>query len=76
MEELLLQICCKKLIFRSGIFITIADPDIGSIKSLYTLFVKHLDHIRVNFEQNRMVRTITNFSFLTKKNGELFLTKV
>ena len=42
-------------------YITIADVDIGSKKSLHTLFVKHLDHILVNFEQNRMVRTIQNF---------------
>ena len=49
-------------------FINIAgDPDIGSIKSLHTLFVKHLDHILVNFEQNRMFRTIESFELFDKK---------
>ena len=48
--------------------ITIADPDIGIIKSLHIIFVKHLDHILVNFEQNRTVRTIENFE-LFDKNG-------
>ena len=41
--------------------VTIADADIGSLKSLHTLFDKYLDHMRVKFEQNRMVRTIQNF---------------
>ena len=49
------------------IVITIADADIGSIKSLHALFVKHLDHVRVNFEQNRKVRTIKNFELFDKK---------
>ena len=56
-----------KMIFRSGIFVTIADPDVGNIKSVHTLFVKHLDHILVNFEQNRTVRTIENFELFDKK---------
>ena len=41
--------------------ITIADPDIGDKTSLHTVFVKHLDHILINFEQNRMVRTMKIF---------------
>ena len=41
----------QKLFFRSGIYITIADTDIGSLKSLHTLFDKYLDHILVKFEQ-------------------------
>ena len=41
--------------------ITIADPNIASIKSLHTSFVKLLYNILVNIEQNRMVRTIQNF---------------
>ena len=48
-------------------YVTIADHDNRSLKSLLTLFDKYLDHILVKFEQNRMVRTEQNFlSFLTK----------
>ena len=39
-------------------YVTIADTDIGSLKSFHTLFDKYLDHMLVKFEQNRMVRTI------------------
>ena len=35
--------------FRIGHYITIADADI-----LHTLFVKHLDHILINFEQKHL----------------------
>ena len=42
-------------------YITIADADIGSLKSLHTLFDKYLDHMLVKCEQNRMVQTIQNF---------------
>ena len=35
-------------------YVTIADADIGSLKSLHTLF-EYLDHMRVNLEQNRTV---------------------
>ena len=42
-------------------YVTIDDADIGSLKSLHTLFDKHLDHMRVNFEQNRMDRYYTKF---------------
>ena len=38
-----------------------------SQKSLHTLFDKHLDHILVKSEQNRMVRTIQNFELFCKK---------
>ena len=34
---------------------TIADADIGSLKSLHTLFYKYLDNLLVKFKQNRMV---------------------
>ena len=44
-------------------FITIGDPDIESMKSLHIIFVYYLDHILVNLEQNRMVRTIDNLKF-------------
>ena len=47
---------------------TIADADIGSRKSLHTLFDKYLDHMVGKVEQNRMVRIIQNFELLTK-NG-------
>ena len=42
-------------------YVTIADADIGSLKSLHTLFDKYLDHMLVKFEQNRMLQTIQNF---------------
>ena len=51
-------------------YFTVADADIGSLKSLHILFDKYLNHVVVKFEQNRMVRTIQNlrvfFFFLTK----------
>ena len=48
-------------------YVTIADADIGIVKSLQTLFDKHLNHRLVKFEQNRMVRTIQNFVLFDKK---------
>ena len=48
-------------------YVTIADADIGSLKSLHTLFDKYLDHMLVKFEQNRKVRTIQNFVLFDKK---------
>ena len=44
-----------------------ADADIGSLKSLHTLFDKFLDHMLVKFEENPMVRTIQNFVLFDKK---------
>ena len=49
-----------------GFYVTIADADIESLKSLHTLFDKYLDHMLVKFEQNRMVGTIQNFAFFDK----------
>ena len=49
-------------------YATIADADIGSLKSLHTLFDKYLDQMLVKFEQNCMVRNIQNFE-LFDKNG-------
>ena len=49
-----------KIDFPIGYFI-IVYADIGKLKSLHTLFDKHLYHMLVEFEQNRMVRTIQNF---------------
>ena len=48
-------------------YITIADADIGSLKSLHRLFDKYLGHMLMEFEQNRMVRTIQNFELFNKK---------
>ena len=57
-----------KIDFPIGYFyITIADADIGSLKSLHTLFDKYLDHMLVKFKPNRMVRTIQNFELYDKK---------
>ena len=47
-------------------YVTIADADFGSLKSPHTLFGKYLDML-VEFEQNRMVRTIQNFELFDKK---------
>ena len=57
----------QKCIFPSGILCYHFDADIGSLKSLHTLFDKYLDHMLVKFEQNRMVRTIQNFELFDKK---------
>ena len=43
------------------------DADIGSLKSLHTLFDKYLDYTLVKFEQNRMVRTIQKIELFDKK---------
>ena len=48
-------------------YVTIADSDFGSLKSLHLLFDKYLDHMQVRFKQNRIVGTIQIYSFLTKK---------
>ena len=53
-------------------YITITDADIGSLKSLHTLFVKYLEHILVKFEQNRMVRNKQNLELFGKKWLTLF----
>ena len=59
----------QKFIFRLGIlcYVSIADTDIGGLKSLHALFDRYLDHMRVKFERNRMVRTIQNFVLFDKK---------
>ena len=41
--------------------------NIGSLKSLHTLFDKYLDHMLVKFEQNPVVRNIQNFELFGKK---------
>ena len=39
----------QKLIFDWTFYVTIADADIGSLKSLHTLFDTYLDHMLVKF---------------------------
>ena len=58
---------CKNWFSDQVFNVTIADADIGSLKSLHTLFDKYLDHMLVKFEQNRIVRTIQNFELFDKK---------
>ena len=48
-------------------YITIADADIKSPKSLHTLFDKYLDHMLVKFERNCTVQTVQNFDLFDKK---------
>ena len=68
-EEFWRQIYCKKWFSDRVpyIIIIIADADIGRLKSLNSLFDKYLDHMLVQFEQNRMVRTVQNFELFDKK---------
>ena len=56
-----------KIDFSIGLNVTIADADIGSLKSLHTLFDKYLNHMLVKCGQNRMVRTMQNFVLFDKK---------
>ena len=44
---------------------TVANAEIGSLKSLHTLFDKYLDHKLVKFEQNLMVQR--NFELFDQK---------
>ena len=47
---------------------SVANADIGNLKSLHTLFDKYLDHMLVKFEQNNcMVQTTRNFELFGKK---------
>ena len=62
LKENLLQ----KLIFRSGIQVTITDADIGSLKFLHILFDKYLNHMLVKFEQNPTVRNTQNLELFGK----------
>ena len=48
-------------------YVTIADADIKSLKSLHTLFDKFLNHMLVKFKQYCIVRTIQNFELFDKK---------
>ena len=62
-----------KIDFPIGYF-TFSDADIGSLKSLHTLFDKYLDHMLVEFEQNRMARTIQNFELFDKVLTPFWMT--
>ena len=65
------QIYCKNWFSDWLFYVTIADADIGSLKSMHTLFDKYLDHMLVEFEQNRMIQSLHTtqiLSFLTQ-NG-------
>ena len=66
-EDILRQINCKNRFSDQAFYVTIADADIGSLKSLHTLFGKYLDHMLVKFEQNHKVQTIQNFELFDKK---------
>ena len=58
----------SKIDFSARVFyITFADADIGSLKSLHTLLDKYLDSMLLKFEQNRLGRTIQNFELFRKK---------
>ena len=54
---------------------TIANSDIGSLKSLHTFRKKCLYHMLVTFEQNRMVQTTRNFELFDKKRKTKNKTK-
>ena len=45
---------------------TVANADIGCLKSFHTLFDKHSDHMLVKFEQNCIVQTTRNFELFDK----------
>ena len=66
-EEFKWQIYSKIWFSGRAFYVTIADADIGSLKSLHILFDKYLDYMLVKFEQNRMVGIIQNFVFFDKK---------
>ena len=44
----------------------ITDADIGSLKSLHTLFDKYLDHMLLKFVQNRKIKNVKNSEFFGK----------
>ena len=48
-------------------YVTIANADIGSLKSLHTLFDKYLDHMLVKFEQTSYGPNHTKFCAIDKE---------
>ena len=73
-EKFQWQIYCKNWFSDRAFYITNTDAEIGSLKSLRTLFDKYLDHMQVKFEQNRKVRNIQNYELFCKKMVEKVLT--
>ena len=59
-------------VWRVLFYVIIADAEIGSLKSLHTLFDKYLDHRLVKFEQSRMVQTVQNFVVFGEKLLKIF----
>ena len=53
-------------------YVTIANADIGSLKSLHTLFDTYLDHMLVKFDQNHMSQPYKILSFFDKKLLTIF----
>ena len=51
---------------------TVANADIGSLKSLHTFLKKCFYHMLVQFEQNRMVLTTQNFELFDKETVFFF----
>ena len=54
----------KSRFYTRVFYINIADVDIGSLKSIYTLFDKYLDHMLVKFEHRP---NYTNFELFDKR---------
>ena len=62
---------CRKLpltLFRASV----ANTDIGSLKSLHRFLLKCLHHMLAKFERNRMVQTIKNCEFFDQKKTVFF----
>ena len=53
---------------------TVANADIGSLKSFHTFLKKCLYHMPVKCEQNRMVQTTRNFELFDQKKNGFFIT--
>ena len=53
--------------WKSFFNVTITVADVGSLKSVHTLFDKYLDHMLVKFDQDRVVRNKQNFELWGKK---------
>ena len=68
MEGFQRQIYYKNWCSDRVFYVTVTDADIGSLKSLHTLFDMYLDHMLVKFEQSRIVQT-TQILELFDKNG-------
>ena len=59
MSDRKINFCCKFAIKK--LRTTIINADIGSLKSLYTLFDTYLDHMQAKFKLNRMIQNVQNF---------------